>query len=116
LVLPFTFLYPCQPVYGQHPPAANQKSTISVGGDQNFPPSTFIKDDSPTGFQVDVIKAVAAAVGLDAQFKFTPWKEVLKKLRAGKIDVVAMSYSQEREKFFDFSVQYALNSFGLMVR
>jgi len=90
--------------------------SIVVGGDQTYPPSTFLRDGQPAGFQVDVIRAVGTAVGLDVRFQFSEWKDALAMLRSGEIDVVAMSYSLERDKDFDFSVQFALNAFGLMVR
>ncbi len=116
LIFLLVCLYPCQSTFAKLPPSSYQKSTIILGGDHSYPPSTFIENGRPTGFQVDIIKAVAAASGLEVRFSFCPWKEALEKLRAGEVDVIAMSYSQQREADFDFSVQFALNAFGLMVR
>ena len=97
-------------------PSQQPRPTIVVGGDSNFPPGTFIEDGRPTGFVLDVIRAVAAGVGHDVEFRLSPWKKTLADLKAGQVDVVAMSYSRKREEDFDFSVQFAVNAFGLMVR
>ncbi len=44
-----------------------------------------------------------------------PWGQALEQLKSGDLDVMAMSYSDKRAKEYDFSVQFALNAFGLMV-
>lgn len=112
LVLLFTTL---SPIFCQSIDSPFVKKKIILGGDAGYPPSTFFENGKPVGFQVDVIKAVAKSVQLEVEVQFTPWNEALKKLSSGEIDVVAMSYSNERGELFDFSVQFAINSFGLLV-
>lgn len=98
------------------PEPNNQTTKIILGGDLNFPPSTFMKNGQPGGYMVDVTRAVAEAVGLDIQVQLMPWKAALEKLSKGELDVVAMSYSDKRARAYEFSVQFALNAFGLMVK
>ncbi len=97
-------------------PAA-ERPKIIVGGDHDNPPYEFLKDGKPTGFNVDLMRAVAEAEGVTVEFRLGPWAKVRSELEKGKIDALAgMYYSEERSKLIDFSVPHTMVSAGLFVR
>jgi len=90
---------------------------IVVGGDHDNPPYEFIEKGRPTGFNIDLIRAVADAVGLDVEIRLGPWAEIRHKLESGRINALAgMYYSPERNRIVDFSVPHTLVTPGVFVR
>jgi len=83
----------------------SQNEKIIVGGDYNYPPYSFIdKNGKETGYDVDVINAIAEITGLDIEYNFGNWDTTLTNLKTGKIDIIAsIVYSAKREKVYDFS-------------
>ena len=74
----------------------------------DYPPFALVRSDgSADGFSVDLLKAVTQAVGLEINFIIGPWHKIKQKLADGYLDVLPLvSYSQEREKIYDFTVPY----------
>src|SRR5512136_576032 len=97
-------------------PAAERQKLI-VGGDHENPPYEFIENGRPTGFNVELMRAVADAVGADVEIRLGPWSQVRSDLEQGKIDALAgMYYSEDRSRLVDFSVPHTLVTAGLFVR
>ncbi|MBU5485429.1 transporter substrate-binding domain-containing protein [Clostridium sp. MSJ-11] len=90
---------------------------IKVGGDLNFPPFEYIDDNGIyTGFNVDIIRAIALRGGFEVEFYPMKWEEACKKLKNGEIDVIqGMKYTMERSKYYDFSEGYLENSQSIFV-
>ncbi len=74
----------------------------------DYPPFALVRTDgSADGFSVDLLKAVTQAVGLEVNFSVGPWHKIKQKLADGHLDVLPLvSYSQEREKIYDFTAPY----------
>ncbi|MBN1830364.1 MAG: transporter substrate-binding domain-containing protein, partial [Deltaproteobacteria bacterium] len=90
---------------------------ITVSGDHDCPPYEFLENGKPTGFDIELMRAVADVMGFDAEFRLGPWNEVRKNLEQGRIDVLAgMYYSEDRSRLVDFSVPHTLVTSGLFVR
>ncbi len=91
---------------------------IVVGGDHNLPPLEFLDGRGrPTGFNVDLTRAIASQMGLDIQFRLGPWSEILQGLEDGEIDVVhGIFYSTERDKRFDFAPRHLGAHYVAVVR
>ena len=91
---------------------------IVVGSELDYPPYASVdKDGNADGFSVDLIKAVAEAVGLTLKFEVGPWSEVKAKLERGEIDALPLvAYSTERDKYFDFSRPYIISYAVAFVR
>ncbi|WP_164491837.1 basic amino acid ABC transporter substrate-binding protein [Staphylospora marina] len=83
--------------------------TIKVGTDAQFPPFE-MKDSSDqlSGFDIDLMKAIASETGQDVQIIHTGWDPMFEKLKSGEIDaaISAISITEERKKDFDFSAPY----------
>ena len=74
----------------------------------DYPPFSVVrKDGSVDGFSVELLKAVAGAVGFDVVFEVGSWNKIKRELIDGRIDVLPLvSYSKERDKVFDFTASY----------
>ncbi len=101
-----------------HSPAANSIKNIRVSSDHDYPPYEFNDEKGrPTGFNIELINAVAEATGLRAEVRLDVWNKVRAELDKGNIDVIAgMYYSKAREEVADFSVPHNMVSSALFVR
>ncbi|MFO7728366.1 MAG: transporter substrate-binding domain-containing protein [Desulfonatronovibrio sp.] len=83
---------------------------IIVGGDEDYPPFEFMDENGkPSGYNVDLTRAIARELGLDIEIRLGPWAEVRQDLARGEIDIVqGMLYSAERGLTFDFSPSHII--------
>ena len=101
----------------QSPLPERERPVIRVTGDQNYPPYSFIQNGEPTGFDNDLILAVAEAMGFEVKIELLPWGEARQRLDDGKADVIAgMAHLESRDPFYDFSIPTTKVSFDLFVR
>ncbi len=104
-----------RPVSAQSTPPP-QRPTIVVSGDQNYPPFEFFDNGRPTGFNIELIRAAAAAMGMDVDVRLMPWTEARQALLDDRVDVLAgMVYSDERARLYDFSVAHSMLHFDAFV-
>ncbi|HIE4193476.1 TPA: transporter substrate-binding domain-containing protein, partial [Burkholderia cenocepacia] len=96
-----------------------QRGTLRVGLEGTFPP---FNSKSPqgelVGFDVDIAKAVAAKLGVKAEFVTTEWSGIIAGLQAGKFDVIAnqVGITDKRKETLDFSPAYTYSSAQLIQR
>jgi PAS domain S-box-containing protein len=97
---------------------ARKKSRIVVGGDSDFPPYEFLdRNGQPTGYNVDLTRAIARQMGLAVDIRLETWSRVRQGLESGETDVVqGMFYSVERDRDFDFSPQHEIVQHAIVVR
>jgi PAS domain S-box-containing protein len=81
---------------------------LRSASEQDYPPFALVQEDgTAAGFSVDLLRAVARAVGFDVNFVVGPWHEIKQQLVDGQIDVLPLvSYSKEREMAYDFTAPY----------
>jgi len=98
--------------------AASGRSSLQAGGDHNFPPYEYLdKKGEPTGFNVALIRAVAAEMGLDIEILLGQWNTVRHQLENGEIDIITgMFYSDRRGRQVEFSVPHTIVSHVAFVR
>ena len=90
---------------------------ITVRGDRAYPPYEYNEKGKPTGFNVEILKAVCAIMGYKPQIELGPWNEVRNDLEQGRIDMITgMYYSQERDKVVDFSSPHIVVTHGIFVK
>ncbi len=95
----------------------DEQGKIVVGIDEAFPPLEYLERGRPAGFNVDLMRAVAAEVGYELEIQAAPWHEIRARLESGAIDVTpAMVWSQEREQVFDFSIPIVGGEYTAFVR
>ncbi|MCF8053191.1 MAG: transporter substrate-binding domain-containing protein, partial [Desulfobacterales bacterium] len=91
---------------------------IVIGGDHNFPPFEYLDENGrPTGYNVDLTRAIAREVGLDIEIRLGPWAKIREALARGEVDAIqGMFYSHQRDLTFDFSPSHTVNHCVAVVR
>jgi signal transduction histidine kinase len=91
---------------------------IIVGADYDYAPYTYLdKEGHAKGHDVDIILQVASLMGLEVEFKLTPWDEALQNLKEGRVDVlISILYTSARNQIFDFSIPYNTDHYVIFVR
>lgn len=95
-----------------------EKGTIVVGIDDQFPPMGFVGDDGElTGFDVELAKLVAEKIGVEAEIQPINWDSKEMELNGGKIDVIWNGYTitADRIKEVEFTKPYLNNQQVLVV-
>jgi L-cystine transport system substrate-binding protein len=86
---------------------------ITVGTEGTYRPFTFHEESSGelTGYDVEVMEAVAEELGVEVEFEETQWDAIFAGLDAGRFDVIAnqVSITPEREADFAFSEPYTVS-------
>jgi len=101
----------------EHSTKGYGKIIVKVAGDNNFPPYEFLDDNNNyTGFNVDIMRAIALATGMEIEYYPMAWDEACDKLKKGEVDVIqGMKYTRERDMYYDFSEEYLENSQSIFV-
>jgi len=99
-------------------PAAISPDEIRVGSELEFPPYALLdKNGQPAGFSIDLIRAVADAMGLSIKISTGPWDTVWNDLVAGRIDVLPIvAKLPERAQVVDFSLPHTETFDAFFVR
>jgi len=93
------------------------KGRLLVRGDHNYPPYEFQTEEGASGFNVEIMRAVAEVMGLDIEVRLGPWREVRSDLEAGRIDVLTgMFHSEDRDLKVDFCASHLVVSHAVFVR
>lgn len=82
--------------------------TYVVGTDAIYPPFEKMEADKITGFDIDVINAVAEAVGLKIEVRHTGWDPLFDGIDKGTVDIAisAITITDERKQKYDFTEPY----------
>ena len=107
------------PAGGKVEPAAGGGLHIVIATDATWPPMEMVDENKEiVGFDIDLMKAAAAAGGFTVEFKNTAWDGIFAGLAAGKYDAVmsSVTITDERKKSMDFSIPYINAGQVLMVR
>ncbi len=90
-----------------------EEGVLTVGTEGTYRPFSFHENGSGdlTGYDVEVITAVADELGVEVEFEETQWDAIFAGLDAGRFDVVAnqVSITPEREADFEFSTPYTVS-------
>lgn len=91
---------------------------IVVGADRDYPPYEFLdKNGDPTGFNVDLSRAIAKVMGMQVEFQFGNWADIRGGLDRGEIDILqGLSYSDLRAQDHDFSPPTAIIQHAVFAR
>ena len=86
-----------------------ESGKLKVGVEGTYPPYTYHDDNGElTGFDVEVAKAIADKLGVEADFTESDWDSLLAGIDSGRLDTVinAVSITPEREEKYDFAGPY----------
>ncbi|EFG86456.1 diguanylate cyclase (GGDEF) domain protein [Clostridium carboxidivorans P7] len=92
--------------------------TITIGDDKDYPPYSFIDEKgNPSGFDIELAKAAAEAMGFKVKIKLGVWNDIRNELESGKIDAIAgMFYSKDREKNYSFTTKSTISRADVFTR
>ncbi|MDY7528607.1 MULTISPECIES: amino acid ABC transporter substrate-binding protein [unclassified Cryobacterium] len=94
--------------------------TLTVGTEGTYRPFSFHENGAGdiTGYDVDVVKAVAAKLGVTATFQETQWDGIFAGLEAGRFDAIAnqVSITPERTAKYTFSTPYTYSTGVIVVK
>ncbi len=98
--------------------AAPASPMIVVGADPDYPPYEFIdKDGQPSGYNVDLTRAIAETMGMQVSFHFGKWSEIRADLASGKVDILqGISFSEARALELDFAPPHAIIQHAIFAR
>lgn len=92
---------------------------LVIGTEGTYRPFTYHEGGSGelTGYDVEVVTAVADRLGVEPVFEETQWDAIFAGLSAGRFDVIAnqVSINPERQEEFDFSEPYTISPGVLIV-
>ena len=96
----------------------NLSKQLIIGSELDYFPFAMQNENGEAdGFSVELFKAVAQVMELKIKFRIGPWNEVRRALEKGEIDALPLvSYSKEREKFFDFTTPHTVSYAAIFVR
>lgn len=99
----------------------NQKGTIIVATEGDYPPFTFHDKETNelTGYDVEVVRAVAAKLGVKVVFRELKWVGILPGVQSGEFDMAANQISlstSERQAMFDKAEPYSWSGVAILVR
>lgn len=97
-----------------------QAATLNVGTEATFAPFEFMDEQTHevTGFDIDVIRAAAKAVGDDIRIHNMGFDALIPSLQTGVIDVTAaaMTVTPERQARIDFTSPYYQSGLVILIR
>ena len=97
-----------------------QRGKLIIATEGAWAPWTYHDFDSDelVGFDVEVARAVAAQLGVDAEFVECPWESIFMGIDSKMYDITAngVEITEERSEKYDFSVPYAYLRTALIVR
>lgn len=93
----------CSGVLFSHAIAGEEQKHIVFGGDAAYPPFEWLQDGKPTGFNVELAKALGEIGGANVSHRLGDWPDIVRALESGEVDVVPMFRSAERERDFAFT-------------
>ncbi len=96
-----------------------EKGEIVVAMEGTWAPWTYVNEDGDlVGYDVEVAKAVAEKLGVEASFVTGEWDGLLAGLDAGRYDIMAngVNVTPDRAEKYDFSVPYAYDRMAVIVK
>lgn len=87
---------------------AAKKPVLTVGSETAYAPFEYVENGEFVGFDMDLIRAIAAAQGYDVKIESLGFKALIPAVMTDKVDcaVSAMSITDERKQSIDFSNPY----------
>jgi len=91
---------------------------LTVGSDIPYPPFEQGKAGNYTGFDIELMEAIAGKLGRTAEFQDTSFETIFRDVAQGKFEAVisAATITAEREKAVAFSDPYYLSEQAILVK
>jgi polar amino acid transport system substrate-binding protein len=88
--------------------SSGQTVRLVVATDASYPPMESVVDGRFTGFDIDLMLAIAQGAGFEVRFENIVWDDIFDALAAGEVDAIisSVTITPERQALFDFSTPY----------
>ncbi len=96
-----------------------ERGYITIATEGNWSPWTYHDaSDELVGLDIEIGKAIAEYIGVDAKFEETDWDSILAGVDAGRFDIACngVGYTETRAEKYNFSTPYVYTSKVLVVR
>lgn len=106
------------PVLAEEENLLFSERTLVIGGDHNYPPYEYQDQFGfPTGYNVELTKAVARVMGLEVEIRLDSWGTMRRALRVGEVDLLmGMAHTKKRVDEVDYSIPHAKVHQSIWVR
>ena len=96
-----------------------KEGQLLIGMEIGYPPMEYYDDDgkTPKGFDIELGKAIAASMGLEAKFVDTAWDGIFAGVNTGKYDCImsAVTINPQRMAAHNFSKPYISNTLAMVL-
>ncbi|MBO0596873.1 amino acid ABC transporter substrate-binding protein [Nesterenkonia sp. E16_7] len=107
-----------EPASGLTLEEVQESGTLTVGTEGTYRPFSFHEGGAGdlTGYDVEIVTAVAQELGVEAEFEETQWDAMFAGLDSARFDVIAnqVSITEDREESYLFSAPYTVSN-GVVV-
>ncbi|WP_328447247.1 MULTISPECIES: ABC transporter substrate-binding protein [unclassified Amycolatopsis] len=92
--------------------------TLRVGTLSDAPPNIYLENGNYTGFDNELLKAIAAKQNLKLEFAATDFSALLGQVASGRYDLASSAIAQtdERKKTVDFSAAYDFETMSIQAK
>lgn len=90
-------------------PAKAETIKVIIATDAAFPPMEFVDaSKNITGFDIDMLNAIAKVEGFEVEYKNTAWDGIFSGLESGDYDAIisSVTITEKRQETYDFSDPY----------
>ncbi|MCU7786409.1 ABC transporter substrate-binding protein [Pyrobaculum sp. 3827-6] len=98
--------------------AIKKRGKLIVGTDATWPPWEWVMGDKIVGWDVDIAREIANALGVQLEIRDMRFAGLLEAVRNGDVDLAisAITWTTEREKVLEFSMPYYLESIVVVTK
>lgn len=103
----------------EQPSSTAEKEILVIGTEGTYQPFTYHNEKNElVGYDVEVGRAIAEELGMEAQFMEITWEGLLAGLDNGQVDIVTnqVSVTEERKEKYNFSEPYLYSYPALIVK
>lgn len=85
-----------------------KKEKLVLATEASFPPFEYYEDGKITGVDIDIVKEIARAMDMEIEIKDVYFDSIISEVKSEKSDIGAagISYTEERSREVDFSIDY----------
>ncbi|CAM4052267.1 family 3 extracellular solute-binding protein [Lederbergia lenta] len=93
---------------GTNNDGSDKKKVLNVGTEATFAPFEFMDKGEMTGFDVDLLNALAKEAGYEVKMENTGWDAMFAGLQSEQLDIgiAGITMDEDRKKTYDFSSPY----------
>lgn len=109
VIILVTMLSACSSAGTAAPTAAPEMKPFIIATDAAFPPMEYVDESKAiVGFDIDMMNAIAAAMGFKVEYKNTAWDGIFAGLEGSAYDAIlsSVTITDERKEKYDFSDPY----------